>query len=522
MRKITTILFGLTAFLSFAQPANDACANAIQLTMQPLGQPCTPTTYSNLNSTSEAPLVDCIGESILSVWFKFTTGPTQTVANIRIANITTDFIAADIFMNCLGSPAAGLSENCLYSFSNINAKITGFLPSTTYYLRVGNVDQITVQGDFSVCVSNYVVPPAPVNDICSAATILPIQSANQDCTPATFTNESATVSEVFQPSCEQEDMRSVWFKFTPGAGQTSLRFTINNVDTDVIIGDLFTNCSGTEATGLTSSCFLAFENSTKIINGFSPSTTYFLRLGNSEVNGSYAGEFQLCVKEYIVPPAPVNNSCTEAIVLQYNIETSFDTEGATTDNILVDNGTELYKDVWFTFIPSKTEVFEVTTCGSDYDTKLAVYQANDCSSIMDDSEIAYNDDNQFCAPSNYNSFLQFNGIAGSKYYIRVGGYDQDHYGPTKLRITSGSASISEKSIVPFDMYPNPANDQVTFNFTSPEMRIIKIIDLSGKQIETITLSEESWTVNIVDLKAGVYFVKVLSKTGETVKRLVKQ
>ncbi|MFT5582227.1 MAG: hypothetical protein ACI9G9_001492 [Psychromonas sp.] len=50
--KLITLLFTLfLGFTSLAQPANDLCSGAINLTIQSSSQDCNPVTYSNLNAT---------------------------------------------------------------------------------------------------------------------------------------------------------------------------------------------------------------------------------------------------------------------------------------------------------------------------------------------------------------------------------------------------------------------------------------------------------------------------------------
>lgn len=72
----------------------------------------------------------------------------------------------------------------------------------------------------------------------------------------------------------------------------------------------------------------------------------------------------------------------------------------------------------------------------------------------------------------------------------------------------------------FSIYPNPANDRLYVE-TKTNVKEIAIYDIYGRQ-QTINKLSSDNSINIADLNAGIYFVKILTENGESVKRFVKK
>jgi len=75
----------------------------------------------------------------------------------------------------------------------------------------------------------------------------------------------------------------------------------------------------------------------------------------------------------------------------------------------------------------------------------------------------------------------------------------------------------QESKTVWGIYPNPANDflQIMINKNDPNSYSIGIIDITGKEIISQSVSKE--TIDISSLTSGMYFVKLLnSKTGKLV------
>jgi hypothetical protein len=141
---------------------------------------------------------------------------------------------------------------------------------------------------------------------------------------------------------------------------------------------------------------------------------------------------------------PPNDNCATAQTVA-GTSASFDTTNATTDGPLacLESGdNRINKDVWFRWTaPSApcpgTTIIE--TCGSAYDTKLAVY-ADGCTPA-DGSHIACNDDTAGCqggaTANGLGSRVSFAATQGTTYLIRVGGYTN-----TSNVTTSGTGTLT--------------------------------------------------------------------------------
>jgi hypothetical protein len=120
-----------------------------------------------------------------------------------------------------------------------------------------------------------------------------------------------------------------------------------------------------------------------------------------------------------------NDSCANAIPIPLGV-TPFSTTGATTDGIAhfvgcnYFNGPNIAKDIWFTHTAAATGSLKVSTCGSFFDTELAVYTAGTCPG-NDTTLIDCNDDDGFCNLGN--SSVSVFVTVGQTYLIRVGGFD---------------------------------------------------------------------------------------------------
>jgi len=83
--------------------------------------------------------------------------------------------------------------------------------------------------------------------------------------------------------------------------------------------------------------------------------------------------------------------------------------------------------------------------------------------------------------------------------------------------------------VSFELYPNPAEDHATIQFTLPQSShvYISVYDASGKEIETVLNDDveqgnHSLQFNIKDFPEGIYFVKMISDLGIETQKLMVQ
>src|SRR5262245_49418056 len=161
----------------------------------------------------------------------------------------------------------------------------------------------------------------------------------------------------------------------------------------------------------------------------------------------------ICVSEALntcpAPPPRANDNCADAIQIGLG-DAAFSTIGATTDGpptscIDIAGDPQVNQDIWFNFFAPNTYTYFASTCGSGYDTKIAVYEG--CLCPPDPAtEVACNDD--FCL---LQSEVTWSAIANNCYTIRVGGF--------LTTIGSGTLHVSRILGEPCDDPNNHACDE---------------------------------------------------------------
>jgi hypothetical protein len=121
---------------------------------------------------------------------------------------------------------------------------------------------------------------------------------------------------------------------------------------------------------------------------------------------------------------PANDACTGATPISVGPPVAISTTQATTDGpsetlCLSAGSSAINADVWFTYTPSGSGRFTVSTCGSAFDTRIAAY-AGPCPSGPNTS-IACNDDAVAPPCTGLQATIRVPGVAGQVYRIRVGG-----------------------------------------------------------------------------------------------------
>lgn len=75
-----------------------------------------------------------------------------------------------------------------------------------------------------------------------------------------------------------------------------------------------------------------------------------------------------------------------------------------------------------------------------------------------------------------------------------------------------------------NIYPNPAENQLTIESANYIINDIKIIDVSGKVIKHIQNKSQlpQYHIDVNDIKKGIYFISLYSDKGNTVKKFIKK
>lgn len=90
---------------------------------------------------------------------------------------------------------------------------------------------------------------------------------------------------------------------------------------------------------------------------------------------------------------------------------------------------------------------------------------------------------------------------------------------TVYRFVQQPLSISDYTTLNFDVYPNPVKDFLNLRYLT-NIKSISIINELGQNIKQIPESRKQ--INVSDLHAGIYFIKIETVYGARVQKFVKQ
>ncbi len=160
---------------------------------------------------------------------------------------------------------------------------------------------------------------------------------------------------------------------------------------------------------------------------------------------------------------------------------------------------------WHTLtIPADGDyIVTVDTFGSAFDTKLGVFSGT-CDALVC---VDGNDDTD-----GVQSEVSFVGTASETYILYVTGFGTNA-GVYVLNVACETVlDVTQNDLVDIAMYPNPATSVVTLD-ASQEIATIQIMNLLGQTVSTIEVNNTSSTVNVSQLRTGVYIANVLFSNG---------
>lgn len=352
-------------------PANDECAGAIGLTVNP-DQSCAATTSGTIESATDSGLGNstCFGTEDDDVWYSFVaTGPVHTVDLINVAGSTTDLYHV-VYDGSSGCGALGAAILC----SDPNSStVNGLTPGNTYYVQVYTWTGSSGQNStFDICIGTP--PPPPANDECAGAISLTV-NPDQNCAATTSgTVFSATDSGVAGSGCFGTDDDDVWYSFVAtGPAHTVDILNIAGSTTDMYHA-VYDGLSGCGSLGAALECS---DPNSSLISGLTPGNTYYVQVYTWTAISGQTSTFDICIGT--PPPPPSNDTCAGAIPLTLDATCNFVTfsnESALDSGELPLPGCANYQggDVWFTVeVPPSGVVTVDMDTGVMTDSGLAFY-----------------------------------------------------------------------------------------------------------------------------------------------------
>jgi hypothetical protein len=388
-------------------PANDSCSTATTVVEN--------TTYfgNNLTATTDGTST-CGGNSTQDVWFRYVASSTGTV-NVDTCGSGYDTVLS-VHTACPGTGANQVAcndDNANTAFggnnacgggvqSGLNLAVTA---GTTYYIRLAGYNGAAGDYDFRI------LPYTPANDTCATKIAI---------TPGTYTGGTGFGANEGSALCGNSNASpDVWYIITPAiSGIARLDTCGSGYDT---VLSVHTACPGTAANQIACNddapafsaggCYGTFQSSLDV--PVTAGQAYTIRV--SGYNGA-AGPFTL----HYTLDTTANEDCPDAAPIGYGT-IAFNTAGAMTDGPteancgFCCNDLQVNQDIWFFLTAYCNRHITIDTLGSTFDTKLAVYAgcpvANNTAVVCNDDFNLTNQSSVTLAP-----------IAGTTYYIRVGGY----------------------------------------------------------------------------------------------------
>ena len=127
---------------------------------------------------------------------------------------------------------------------------------------------------------------------------------------------------------------------------------------------------------------------------------------------------------------------------------------------------------------------------------------------------------KWTSPSSEQGKITFYGasVSGNGNFSNSG--DQVFLGKSN---SNSSLSVSELQNLDFEMFPNPASENVSIQLSnSQENASITFFNYLGKEVFTQKISDATQKINVSNLSTGVYFVKVISEGKTGIKKFIKQ
>jgi len=367
-----------------------------------------------------------------------------------------------------------------------------------------------------------IVNPVVVNDNCAGAISLTV-NPDSNCTSITNgTTVNATESQADNNDpCAGINDDDVWYSFVATA--TSHIISLSNVvavtgtSTDMYFQVLNGTCGS-----LTS--LLCSDNNSTTISNLTVGSTYLVRVYS---NGSTSRQtFDICVG--IPPSPPTNDTCAGAIALTpaINFASGFVTgtilAATTTAGITPSCQSSSYFDVWYSVVIPASGSITIESQASDSnsmtDSVIAAYTGT-CGSLV---AVGCNDDDGV----GIMSLLSLTGqTPGNTLVVGIWKYGSTIPTTTnsqfKIAAYDASLSLEDNVIDGFSMYPNPANEILYFKANNT-IDAISIYNMFGQEVLKVNASQTDVQVNLTELNAGAYIVKVQSGNQIGAYNLIKQ
>jgi gliding motility-associated-like protein len=272
-------------------PANDECAGAVNLTVNP-NYACgivTAATTISATTTTAAPTPTCSPAGIDDdVWFRFTaTNASHRISLLNIVGSTTAMTSVIYSGSCGALSLTQVSCNTTNLYN-----VGGLTPGQVYFIRVFTTSStVGLNVNFNICVGTP--PPPPSNDECTGAINLPV-NANQLCAATTSGSTSGATQSAgpLTPTCSPANGwdDDVWYSFVAvGVNHTVSLLNVGGGTTTDMLTSVY---SGTCGSLIQFACATVDPNFINLSN-LTPGSTYYVRVQTEQVGAD--ANFTICI-----------------------------------------------------------------------------------------------------------------------------------------------------------------------------------------------------------------------------------
>jgi hypothetical protein len=322
----------------------------------------------------------------------------------------------------------------------------------------------------------------------------------------TFTTVGATNDGQSETTCAAGGTSNdVWFRYSAStSGDTTISLCGSAFDTKMYIYPGTSNPTNGTATPVACNdddplCPTGDARQSRITFNATSGQSYLVRVGGK--NGATGGGTVQVTTPPTGPQIPVNNDCAGASWVGDGVAVSGSLQLATNDGTATCGSSATSPDVWFKYKPQVNGVVRFDSCGSNFDSNIAVFNGA-CGTL---AQMACNDDAQTgaCAGTGQ-SLAAINGTAGTTYLVRLSSYNGQR-GNFTFRATGGGG------VVP------PSNDEcsgrLALSAGSTAFTTIAASDSAPAACSGQPVGRDVWYN--VNVDAGQLSRVVISTTGST-------
>lgn len=225
------------------------------------------------------------------------------------------------------------------------------------------------------------------------------------------------------------------------------------------------------------------------------------------------------VANYVPNPQIPNDHLVEPIYAICAVHTPSSNNGTTWCTVAPSDGIYYNSHA----IPAWTNSILMVTLkkGDSTDMELYQFKLNAQGSMEASTSQHPNPKKYFTADQQLNGRLRDVAISpdGKKVYlINNGGATS---ATDKITVYTYIDTSSLESL-PFNLYPNPSTETLIVQLPENKPSVIRIFDTKGAKIHEIKSQSDFITLNISDLKAGLYWLSYESETLQRIERFVKE